>query len=136
VADPDLTSLARITPAHFGSVSSLTAVPLSDGTTLLASAGDDNAIRVWDPTTGASVNKLAVEDTPTIRAMAAIRLLNATLLAIGADDGTIKLLDAWTGVRIDRITAHEGSVTALLPFPLPGRHRGHGLASPRRRPPR
>src|SRR5262249_31399143 len=43
---------------HTGSVWAVVAVPLADGGTLLASAGADGTVRLWDPLTGAARGEL------------------------------------------------------------------------------
>ncbi|MGH4026619.1 MAG: WD40 repeat domain-containing protein, partial [Pseudonocardiaceae bacterium] len=66
---------------HTGSVLAVAAVSLPDGSTLLASAGGDRTVRLWDPLTGVARGEL-VGHSGSVWAVAAVSLPDgSTLLA-------------------------------------------------------
>jgi hypothetical protein len=71
---------------HTGWVWAVAAVPLADGTTLLASAGADRTVRLWDPLSGAARGELSGH-TGSVWAVAAVPLADGTTLlaSAGAD---------------------------------------------------
>jgi WD40 repeat protein len=65
-------------------------VPQSDGTTLLASAGDDATVRVWDPATGTQLGPPLTGHTGPVWAVCAVpRPDGITLLASAGGDTTV-----------------------------------------------
>ncbi len=79
----------RILTGHTGEVRALVAVPLADGGTLLASGGDDDTVRLWDPLTGTPRGKLTGH-TGGVRALVAVPLADgSTLLASGGHDRAV-----------------------------------------------
>jgi WD40 repeat protein len=89
-----LTPVGRPLAAAAGAVSALCAVPGPDGRTLVAAAGDDRILRLWDPATGALVASMpghfgGVEDLTLISTDV------RTLLASAGADGTVRLWDTW-----------------------------------------
>ncbi|WP_432972015.1 Hsp70 family protein [Dactylosporangium sp. CA-233914] len=78
--------------------------------TLLASAGADATVRLWDPATGGQHTLLAGHTEP-VTAVA----FNAagTLLASAGLDTTIRLWDPATGAHLHTLDGHDGAVLAL-----------------------
>lgn len=99
--------------------SSLSAVPLPDGTSMLASAGADGMIRLWDPATGALRRELD-GNTGTLPALAAVPLLTGTtLLASAGQDGVVRLWDATTGALQSELNGELNGVFSLASTTLP-----------------
>jgi WD40 repeat protein len=74
---------------------------------LLASAGSDKLIRLWDAATGAEVRQLTGHDGPVYSV--AFSPDGRTLASAGADK-TVRLWDVATGKEGRRCLGHEGSV--------------------------
>lgn len=109
------------TTARGHSVSAMAAVPQADGTTALATGGNDQAIRLWDPLTGQLVRGPLHGHRDRIHALLAVPMPSGhTLLASSSWDDTIRLWDPDTGDCVaDHSTAHKGHVTAMAAVPMP-----------------
>ena len=81
-----------------------------DGQDLLASAGSDGTVRLWDPATGDERRKLTGH-TGWVRAVCAVRVDGQDLLASASDDQTVRLWDPATA-------AHEVLVVGLANRPV------------------
>lgn len=100
-------------------------IALSGGSSMLAVADFDEAIRIWDLSTGqlrislagagAASGTLSVE--PLI--VSAARVLSVAFaedgktLVAGSDSGSLKLWDVAAGVEKSRLTAHEKAVSSV-----------------------
>ncbi|GIE30966.1 hypothetical protein Ait01nite_040110 [Actinoplanes italicus] len=93
---------------HEGAVRALGAFG-AGGRPLLASAGDDQTLRVWDPQTGVELGRL----TGHIGPVNALIGLHTKLLASAGADGTVRLWDPVRGTERRRLSGHEGPVLAL-----------------------
>ena len=111
----------RCRTAHTGRVFGLCAVRV-EGQDLLASAGDDLTVRIWDPTTGTELRELA-SHARGVNGLCAVRIEGRDLLASAGDDGTVRIWDPATGTKLRRLTGHGGRVNGLCAV----RVEGHDL---------
>jgi WD40 repeat protein len=101
-----------------------------DGTTLLASTGDDGTVRVWDPATGRQVGDPLTGHTGYVGGVCTLpgtgpdgQPDGTTLLASTGDDGTVRVWDPATGRQIgDPLTGHTGHVLRVCTLPGAGPH--------------
>jgi WD40 repeat protein len=70
---------------------------MTDGRTLLASAGNDHRVRLWDPTSGTQVENPLIGHTGPMNAMAAVPLPGGRALLATASNDTARLWDTATG---------------------------------------
>jgi len=77
------------------------ALPGPGGRTLLATASDDETVRLWDPISSAPIGRPLTGHTSTVRAMCALPGPGGrTLLATGSWDATVRLWDPTSGTPI------------------------------------
>ncbi len=123
IPDPKPRRLRRLRVPRPGTIRAVAALSLPGADVLIASAGDDATIRLWDPATGrAHGEPLTGHDGP-VRALAPMTLPDRqVLLASSGDDATIRLWDPATGrAHGEPLTGHDGPVRALAPMTLPDR---------------
>ncbi|ONH59045.1 hypothetical protein CcI49_18025 [Frankia sp. CcI49] len=111
----------RVLTGHTDWVNAVLAITLPDGTTLLASASNDETVRLWDPITGQAAGIPLTGHTSRANALAAVPLPDGTtLLASAGDDGTIRLWEPTTGQPVGTpLIGHTGPVNALASVTLP-----------------
>lgn len=90
-----------------------------DGRRLLASAGDDGTVRLWDPLTNQAEQTFTGHDD-TIHGVCAVRLATGeVLLATASHDGTIGLWDPRSGHRRHELRGHGDWVRNICAIPMP-----------------
>ena len=100
---------------HSGPVNSVAFGTTSGGQPLLASAGDDQTVRLWDPNTGAAIDDPLSGHSSGVSSVAfGITTRGRPLLASASWDGTVRLWDPDTGAAIgDPLSGHSGGVSFL-----------------------
>jgi WD40 repeat protein len=106
---------------HGGAVNALAALTLNDGRILLASAGHDATVRLWEPATGRSIYSPLTGHSGTVNALAPVTLPNGrTLLASAGQDATIRLWDPASRQTVGKpLIGHSEWIPALAAVPLP-----------------
>jgi WD40 repeat protein len=85
-----------------------------DGRSLLAVAGQDGTIQLWDPASAVPVFDPIVYPRGGIRATAAVQLADRPLLAVAGDDGTVRLWDPTTATETGLpIDGHPGQIRTM-----------------------
>ena len=90
------------------------------GREMLASAGDDRTVRIWNPATGEQ-QAILEGHQDWVRALCAVTGEGGQLLASAGDDRTIRLWDPAAGEERAVLEGHHGGVGALCPVTVSGR---------------
>lgn len=110
----------RFGKGHTDWVHAVCAVPVGDWT-LLASAGADKAIWLWDPATGQAVAGPLMSHTDSVLALCALPLGQGTLLASAGWDATVRLWDPATGQPVgEPLFGHSDAVNDICVVPVDG----------------
>ncbi|MGV9635486.1 nSTAND1 domain-containing NTPase [Nocardia rhamnosiphila] len=96
-------------------------MPEPDGRTLLASAGSDHIVQLWDPVTGQPHGQTMTGHTGWVEALTTVTMPDGrTLLASAGSDSTVQLSDPVTGQPHGQtMTGHTGWVEALTTVTMP-----------------
>jgi WD40 repeat protein len=110
---PDLPSLAQraVFEGHFDAVNAVCPVTVA-GQELLASASDENTVRIWDPATGEQQAALEGHHR-AVSAMCTVMVAGQELLASANDDWTVRIWDPATGIQRSVLSGHQGAVNAV-----------------------
>ena len=105
-------------------VNALVPVTTQKDSTLLASAGEDPAILLWDPTTASIIGELSTADVRSFSALAVVPILNGeTWLAAGSADGSVSLWDMHSLRLVASLATSGDAVLSMATAPLSsGRH--------------
>lgn len=116
LADP-----LRFGTGHAGSVLALLSFAGRTGNDVLASAGDDGAIRIWDPVTATAVVPPLRGHADWVRALSSCTTRDGRQLVVsGADDATILRWDLESGAPVgEPLLGHRSGVQALHTVTLP-----------------
>lgn len=103
---------------HTGLVRAAAEVELPDGGILVASAGDDATVRLWDPVNGEAVAQPMSGHRGSIRTLTVARVNGSVLLISAGLDGTVRLWDpvSSTSVYVIDIGYPVFAATALPPW--------------------
>ncbi len=104
---------------HQGAVTGVCAVTVG-GRELLASAGGDHTVRVWDAVTGEQRAVLEGHQG-WVRGVCAVSVAGRELLASGGDDRMVRVWDAATGEQRAVLQGHEGAVSGVCAVSVAGR---------------
>jgi WD40 repeat protein len=92
---------------HAGAVTAVTFSP--DGKTI-ASASEDQTVRLWDSSTGSLIRELTGH---TGIVTSAAFSPDGKTIASGSEDKTVRLWESLTGRSVGELTGHAGAVTAV-----------------------
>jgi WD40 repeat protein len=90
---------------------------------VIASAGRDRTVRLWDASTGEQVGLPLTGHTDRVFAVALGRVGERDLVISAGRDRTVRLWDASTGEQVgEPLTGHNGPVLAVAVGRVGGRH--------------
>ena len=104
---------------HTATVTSVCALQ-AGGRDLVASAGDDETIRIWDPLSGETLTILQGH-TGTVTSVCALQAGGRDLIASAGDDETIRIWDPLSGETLTILQGHTGTVTSVCALQAGGR---------------
>ncbi|WP_329271424.1 WD40 repeat domain-containing protein [Streptomyces sp. NBC_01451] len=108
----------------------------SDGSTLLATTGQDGTVRIWDPVAGRQSGPPLTGHEGRALGICCFPARDAAsglLLASTGEDGTVRVWDPVTGHQLGLpLVGHTGGVWAVCAFPAPadGKSTGYSTAAP------
>ncbi|WP_342661668.1 WD40 repeat domain-containing protein [Rhodococcus ruber] len=99
---------------HTGPVYAVTFGTGADGRTILATAGDDGTVRLWDPAAGTAVRELIGHTGPVTVLAFGTGAGGRALLASGDSESAVQVWDPDTGSPAgDPLFGHAGPITVL-----------------------
>ena len=111
---------ATLLEGHQGAANGVCPVTVA-GKQLLASAGGDGTVRIWDPQTG---RQQAILDghQDGIWSVCPVPVAGKQLLASASADGTVRIWDPQTGQPRIVLEDHRGEVNGVCPVTVAGKH--------------
>ncbi|HZN19721.1 MAG TPA: AAA family ATPase [Micromonosporaceae bacterium] len=104
---------------HADAVLGVCPVPVGERS-LLASAGQDGTVRLWDPATG-QTERVLVGHAGGVRSVCAVPVGEDTLVASCGEDGTVRLWDPGADGATLVLSKHTDWVRAVCAVPVDGR---------------
>jgi len=104
---------------HQGWVNGVCPVSVT-GKNLLASAGGDGTVRIWDPVTGL-LRAVLEGHQGWVYAVCPVTVAGKQMLASGGVDGTVRVWDPQTGLLRATLEGHQDGVWAVCPVRTAGR---------------
>ncbi|RSD11985.1 trypsin-like peptidase domain-containing protein [Amycolatopsis eburnea] len=102
---------------HQGAVNGVCSVPVGEGKELIASAGADQVVYVWDPVAERQVAALHGHEG-WVRGVCSVPVDGEHLVASGGDDRTVRIWNPTTGQPVAVLEGHEGRVSSLCSLVL------------------
>ncbi|MFI0938590.1 WD40 repeat domain-containing protein [Streptomyces sp. NPDC021020] len=116
---------------HTASVNSVRSLQLPRRGTIIASAGDDGSIRLWDPATATPIGSPMLGHTSTVEDLAVFRDPGGRImLASAGGEGAVRLWDVYTGWEVgEPLTGHVGRIFGMCTIPGSGTGRPDRIAT-------
>ncbi|GAA1041073.1 hypothetical protein GCM10009557_63960 [Virgisporangium ochraceum] len=87
---------------------------------LLATAGLDSSVRIWNPAVGSELRRFDGH-TDAVQAVCALTINGQQLLATGSDDATVRIWDPIAGSELRRLVGHTSGVQVVCALEVDGR---------------
>lgn len=101
----------------------MTALPMPDGRTLLASGGDTGKIALWNPVTGQPVREPVGDWPGGVTGMCAATVPDGrTLLVTATPKGAVRLWDPDTGECVGRLNPYGSPIQSIAAVPISASH--------------
>ena len=101
----------------------MTALPMPDGRTLLASGGDTGKIALWNPVTGQPVREPSGDWPGGVTGMCAATVPDGrTLLVTATPTGAVRLWDPDTGECVGRLNPYGSPIQSIAAVPISASH--------------
>jgi hypothetical protein len=104
---------------HQGWVYSVCAVTIG-GKPMLATGGDDETVRIWDPETGQQTTTLHAHQG-WVYSVCAVTIGGKPMLATGGADRTVRIWDPETGQQTTTLEGHQGAVNTVCAVTIGGK---------------
>ena len=103
---------------HVGAVLAVCAVTVGKQV-LLASAGNDRSVRIWDPATGEELRRLA-GNAGAVLDVCAVSIDGREMLASAGDDRSVRIWDPATGQQLRQLDGHASRVNGVCAVSIDG----------------